>query len=62
MSHADAALTPRHRLKVAQLVIDRQVPIERFRRTPADRWGYARCCTGETQLRSECLPSLVWGI
>ncbi len=27
MSHANAALTPRHRLKVAQLVIDQGVPI-----------------------------------
>ncbi|MHC5560634.1 IS481 family transposase [Kocuria sp. U4B] len=27
MSHANAALTPRHRLKVAQLVIDQHVPI-----------------------------------
>lgn len=27
MSHANAALTVRHRLKVAQLVVDQRVPI-----------------------------------
>lgn len=27
MSHANAALTPRHRLKVARLVVDRKVPV-----------------------------------
>lgn len=27
MSHANAALTPRHRLRVAQLVVDNHVPI-----------------------------------
>ena len=27
MSHANAALTPRHRLKVAQLVVDQRYPI-----------------------------------
>lgn len=102
MSYVNAALTPRARLRVAQLVVDQRVPIsevaaraitvehvlsdngspyvstlwaqvchqlglvhkrtrprrpqtngkiERFHRTMADGWAYARCYTSEQQRR-----------